>query len=87
MWILLVPLACNVGCAAPTQHGHVAERPLGFQRLDLNQDGYLSRQEASAALELPELVRKADTDGDGRVSPGELRRFIHGEEALHQRSG
>ncbi|HKJ88182.1 MAG TPA: hypothetical protein VKA48_06715 [Gammaproteobacteria bacterium] len=76
--VLLIPLIANAGGTVPATHSADSRKPLGFERLDLNQDGYLTPREATTSLALPGLVQKADADHDGRVDPGELRRFMSG---------
>jgi Ca2+-binding EF-hand superfamily protein len=52
-------------------------RALGFERLDRDGNGYLTRKEAWGFG--PEsLLERADTDGDGRLDKGELLRFMQG---------
>lgn len=52
-------------------------RALGFERLDLDGDGYLSHEEA-LGLGPESLLERADTDRDGRLDQGELLRFMQG---------
>lgn len=50
------------------------ERP-SFSELDLNQDGQISRDEASALEELATGLDQADTDQDGNISESEFSAF------------
>jgi Ca2+-binding EF-hand superfamily protein len=52
-------------------------RPLGFERLDRDGDGYLTRKE-TLGLGPDTLMEHADADGDGRLDKGELKRFMQG---------
>jgi Ca2+-binding EF-hand superfamily protein len=60
------------GNSQPPEH-----RPLGFERLDRNGDGYLTRRE-TLGLGPDRLMDHADADGDGRLDKGELNRFMQG---------
>ena len=56
---------------------HVDNRPLGFDRLDNNGDGYLDRQEV-VGFGPRTLMDRADVDRDGRIDRDELLRFMQG---------
>ncbi|MFA9462025.1 hypothetical protein [Thiohalorhabdus methylotrophus] len=79
LWSLVL-LAPFVACTGKPIDPGIAARaqPLGFDRLDLDRDGYLSPKEAKRALDLPGLVTRADTDRDGKVDRQELHRYVHG---------
>ncbi len=44
------------------------DRPEAFRRLDIDKDGFISRQEAAAQPEVAANFDKADSDRDGRLS-------------------
>jgi len=44
-----------------------------FERLDRNQDGFVTRSEASDATELQGRFAELDTDNDGKISRAEMR--------------
>lgn len=48
-----------------------SSRSIDFSKADLNKDGYIDRTEATSP-ELLDLLRTADTNGDGRVSTVEF---------------
>jgi hypothetical protein len=49
--------------------------PRGFDRLDTNHDGYVSRDEASHANELNTRFSEMDRDNDGKLSRQEYNAF------------
>ena len=55
----------------------VERRALGFERLDLDGNGYLTRKE-TLGLGPESLMDRADADGDGRLNRDELLRFMQG---------
>jgi len=44
-----------------------------FDRLDKNQDGFVTREEARDATELQGRFAEMDTDNDGKISRSEMR--------------
>jgi Ca2+-binding EF-hand superfamily protein len=51
---------------------HIAD--LGFEEVDINEDGVISKREAAAMpVSLKETFDEVDTDGDNNVSPTEYR--------------
>lgn len=46
-----------------------------FSQLDVNQDGQISRDEASSSEELATNMDQADTDGNGSISESEFSAF------------
>jgi Ca2+-binding EF-hand superfamily protein len=48
-----------------------AKNDPGFNKLDKNGDGYLSRSEAAANPELAKQFKQADRNGDGKLSRAE----------------
>lgn len=48
-----------------------------FQRLDLDRDGFISRDDATAWPNLSRLFDKYDTDHDGRMSRADFEAFEH----------
>jgi len=44
-----------------------------FERLDKNQDGFVTRDEARDATELQGRFAELDKDNDGKISRGEMR--------------
>jgi hypothetical protein len=72
---VLPSLALVLGAGGTPQH--VGNRALGFERLDRDGDGYLSRQEA-LGFGPRTLVDRADANRDGRLDRGELLRFMQG---------
>jgi len=68
-----------------------------FKRLDLNQDGSISRTELLsslgpagkmplAALMVGQVIKSLDTGGDGSISRGELSTFLNKADANHDAS-
>ena len=56
---------------APKQKGGVGR----FERLDLDHDGFISRQEAQADPHLARHFDAIDTDHDGRLSHQEMKSY------------
>ena len=88
--------ACSLGFLAQAQGvGEAkAERRTGpagaFKKLDINQDGFVSRAEASAYPRLQKEFDGIDRDRDGRLSPTELQEFRSARRKDHgdrQRTG
>ena len=79
--VMVVPaLAMALGAGGNSQR--LEHRPLGFERLDRDGDGYLTRTE-TLGLGPDTLMEHADTDGDGRLDKGELNRFMQGLPRRH----
>jgi len=55
-----------------------------FNKLDSNQDGYISQQEAQADKQLTEDWSKVDTNKDGKIEESEFSAF---EESMGSGSG
>jgi len=73
--IILPALATVLGAGGrPPAPDH---RALGFERLDRNADGYLTREEIRDFVSGP-LLERADTNRDGRIDRSELDRFMQG---------
>ncbi len=53
-----------------------------FHKLDANNDGHISRQEAQKDPQLQGQFAKADKDGNGKVDRGEFAKF-----ELHSQGG
>ena len=67
-FLVAAALALAVGSGyAEDKIGKDAQGP-GFNKLDKNNDGYLSRSEAAANPTLAKKFKEADKDGDGRLS-------------------
>jgi len=67
-FLVAAALALAVGSGyAEDKIGKDAQDP-GFNKLDKNNDGYLSRSEAAANPTLAKKFKEADKDGDGRLS-------------------
>ncbi len=60
------------GDGAVTRAEFDAMRAAGFDRLDVNQDGYLSSEESRTAGRRRAQITSADANGDGRVSRAEF---------------
>jgi hypothetical protein len=65
--IVLAIVGASVGLAYPAGDG----KEPGFNALDKNNDGYLSRVEAAGDSGLTKKFKDADRNGDGRVSRAE----------------
>ena len=64
-----VALACGTAVAADKHH--VKDNEPGFNALDRNNDGYISRAEAVKDGDLLKNFSKADKDHDGKLSRAE----------------
>jgi hypothetical protein len=52
-----------------------------FKRLDRNEDGFISRDEAKDATELQGRFAELDKDNDGKISASEMRALDSGRSA------
>lgn len=64
LYLLLTALAALAATPVPT-----------FEGLDINSDGYISKQEAKAYKEMSKKWAKVDTNKDGRADIDEFTRF------------
>ena len=63
--------ACSLAAAALATAAEPLppqDRPEAFRKLDTDQDGFISRQEAAAQPEVAANFDKADRDRDGRLN-------------------
>ena len=63
--------------------GHMAER---LKAADTNGDGMISRAEAAALPMIAKHFDEIDTDGNGQLSPDELRAFHEKMRAQHEQT-
>ena len=54
-----------------------------WEELDVNKDGNLSKAEAAADASMKSLFAKADTNGDGTLTPDEYRAYYEKYVAKH----
>jgi hyperosmotically inducible periplasmic protein len=75
-WRLFAASAATLG-AISLGHGaegaRTAENPL-FQKLDVNRDGYVSREEARKLKNFDQAFTEADENRDGKLDPDEFVR-------------
>ena len=70
--LLGATLALAVGAASADNHtARAKDREPGFNALDKNNDGYISRSEASGNPYVKKEFKSADSNGDGRLSRAE----------------
>jgi Ca2+-binding EF-hand superfamily protein len=73
-------LAVGAAYAAEDKIGRDANDP-GFNNLDKNHDGYLSRSEAAGNPELAKRFKQADRNGDGKLSRAEYLETMTAQDA------
>ena len=61
-------LALGTGAALAADKAKEAKNDPGFNKLDKNNDGYLSRSEAAKNPYLAKHFKEADKNGDGKLS-------------------
>ena len=61
-------LALGMGTALAADKAKEAKDDPGFNKLDKNNDGYLSRSEAAKNSYLSKRFKEADKNGDGKLS-------------------
>lgn len=69
-------LASALALAAGPAFAAKADNDPGFNKLDTNNDGYLSRTEAAKNPWLRKNFKAADTDGDGKLSRTEYLKIM-----------
>lgn len=86
--LLLAALPLRVIAAEPAQSatGTAATAPAApaakeepaplFEQLDVNHDGYVTKEEARRSAEVTARFKELDADGDGRISAGEFRKTM-----------
>jgi Ca2+-binding EF-hand superfamily protein len=75
---LAIALAVFAGAAAAGETAEPRVAPPAFEAIDANQDGAISRDEASRVPALSEGFDAMDADGDGRVSLQEYTAAMSG---------
>ena len=69
-------LGISGALAADTKKDAKADNDPGFNKLDKNNDGYLSRSEASKNPYLVKHFKEADKNGDGKLSRTEYLQIM-----------
>lgn len=72
---LLTTLAALAMTATTAAYAGTDAQATGYQDLDANKDGKISRSEASADAELSSNWKALDTNGDNYLDEGEFARF------------
>jgi Ca2+-binding EF-hand superfamily protein len=67
-FLVAAALALAVGASYAEDKIGKDENDPGFRALDKNKDGYISKSEAKANPTLSKNFKKADKDGDGKLS-------------------
>ena len=67
-FLVAAALALAVGTAKAADKIGKDEKDPGFNALDKNKDGYISRSEAKGNPTLSKNFKQADKDGDGKLS-------------------
>ena len=75
-FLVAAALAVAVGTAKAEDKIGKDEKDPGFNALDKNNDGYLSRAEALGNPELAKKFKQADKNGDGKLSRAEYLRAM-----------
>jgi Ca2+-binding EF-hand superfamily protein len=70
----VIPMAALVG-ALISAPAFADDNTEAFQKLDLDNDGYISEHEALAHSELPEAFEDADENSDGRLDLAEFNKL------------
>ena len=71
-YLALVLCLVSVGVWADAQSMAVAQDPMVFKKLDIDQDGLVSREEAQSIIGLVQSFETADANQDGQLDPAEL---------------
>lgn len=69
-------LSCSAALAADNATAPQTSKPLSFREMDLNNDGYVSQEEALKMGMRMEEFHKADKNGDGRLDHLEFKTYM-----------
>ncbi len=70
--IALALCVVSIGVWAEAEDLAVAQDPMVFKKLDVDQDGLVSRDEAQSIIGLVQSFDSADANQDGQLNPAEL---------------
>ena len=82
-FLVAAALALAVGTAKAEDKIGKDEKDPGFNALDKNNDGYLSRTEAAKNPTLAKKFKEADKNGDGKLSRIEYLEAMTKQDASH----
>ena len=70
--VALALCVVSIGVWAEAEDLAVAQDPMVFKKLDVDQDGLVSRDEAQSIIGLVQSFDSADANQDGQLNPAEL---------------